>query len=69
MDFNSRGKTPSSRAVKLGDLLLAWDAGDFREGEFQQHLLLVVDDVHPGPVDGDDDVIFGQVGALMKEKY
>ena len=44
-------------------LLLAGDAGDFRKGEFQQHLFLIIDDVDTGPVDGNDDVIFGQIGA------
>ena len=37
------------------------DSGDLREGEFQQNLLLVIDNIDPGPVDSDDDVVLGQI--------
>ena len=43
------------------DLLLTGDSGDLREGELQQNLLLVIDHIHPGPVDSDDDVVLGQI--------
>ena len=46
---------------------MAGDAGDLREGEFEQDLLLVVDDVDAGPVDRDDDVVLGQVGTGVAE--
>ena len=37
------------------------DSGDLGEGELQQNLLLVIDHVHSGPVDGDDDVVLGEI--------
>ena len=43
------------------DLLLTGDSGDLGEGELEQNLLLVIDNVHPGPVDSDDDVVLGQI--------
>ena len=49
------------------DLLLTGDGGYLREGELQQDLLLVIHHVHPRPVDGDDDVILGQVGTGVAE--
>ena len=49
------------------DSLLAGDVGDLREGQLQQHLLLVVHHVDAGPVDGDDDVVLGQVRPGVAE--
>ena len=43
------------------DLLLTGDSGDLREGELQQDLLLVVHHIDSGPVDGNDDVVLGQI--------
>ena len=43
------------------DLLLTGDGGDLREGELQQDLLLVVHHIDSGPVDGNDDVVLGQI--------
>ena len=37
------------------------DSGDLREGELQEDLLLVVHHIDSGPVDGDDDVVLGQI--------
>ena len=44
-------------------LLLTSDGCDFGEGELQQHLLLIVDHVDTRPIDSDDDVVLGQIGA------
>ena len=37
------------------------DSGDLGEGELKQDLLLVIDNIDPGPVDSDDDVVLGQI--------
>ena len=47
------------------DLLLTGDAGYFWEGQLQEDLFLVVDDVDTRPVDGDDDVILGEIGTFQ----
>lgn len=42
-------------------LLLRRDGSDFREGELQKDLLLVVHDVDARPIDCDDDVVLRQI--------
>ena len=70
MEQSSKANVTSLQQVSSQYLLLAGDTGDLREGQFQQDLLLIVDDVDPGPVDGDDDVIFGQIGAYrLSQNY
>ena len=49
-------------------LLLTGDAGDLWKRKLQQNLLLVVDDVHSRPVDGNYDVILGQIWAWNTEQ-
>ena len=41
----------------------AGDCGDLGEGQFKQHLFLVVDHVHAGPVDCNDHVVLWQARA------
>jgi len=47
--------------------LLAGDAGDLREGEFQQDLLLVVNHVDASPIHRNNHVILGKIWTLNKK--
>ena len=37
--------------------------GDLGEGTFQHDMLLVVNDVHPRPINSNDDIVLGEGGA------
>ena len=51
---------------KAADSLLTGDGGDLREGELEQHLLLVIHHVHARPVHRDYHIVLGQVGTWTK---
>ena len=58
----------AERESNESDLLLTGDAGDFREGELEEDLLLVVHHVHPGPVHRNDHIVLRKVGAWEKKR-
>lgn len=49
-------------------LLFASNGLYFREGELKDDLLLVVHHVDPGPVDGDDELVPGQLGPARPHR-
>jgi len=38
----------------------AWDCSDLWERQFKKHLLLIINDIHSSPVDGNDDIVLWQ---------
>lgn len=49
------------KKMMITDILLRRNRRDFREREFKQHLLLIVNDIHSSPIDGDNHIVLRQV--------
>ena len=45
------------------------NSSNFWEWKFQQNLFLVIYDVNSGPIDGNDDIVFGQIGTRVSESF